>query len=415
VVSDKVESNCCEIEALVATVSGINPDAVVAFSGDILMPGSEITVVAEVAGKRAGEASDAAIAIRRLVRKRIGITLGRVYLVRPGWVGCTENKAQKRADAANKIASTLHRRQQERLIRVGNHQENIDEAGLELFGSFGASSRIMTPVEIHGPSNIHIGSWVVLGRYGKILILDNFTQHPSRITQHYPDVSFNPQAVSFTRRTPTIVIKDGANLGDSFFFAATCRIEIGQHVLASSRLFLSDCGHVFDDPRLPITLQGNTEGTPLIIEDGCFFGINVSVIKGVRIGKHSVIGTNSVVNKDIPPFAVVGGNPAKVIRLQDPELSQPSSMQNRSFNQDTVIQTVRNLMESNVGHVLDLDLDLRNDGILTKTAEEAMLAQIPIYFSISSPILKEMLGVSRTLRDLGRRLYECDARQCTTI
>jgi acetyltransferase-like isoleucine patch superfamily enzyme len=53
---------------------------------------------------------------------------------------------------------------------------------------------------------------------------------------------------------------------------------------------------------------------PVVIEDRVWIGFNVSILKGVRIGEGSVIGAASVVTKDVPPYSVVGGNPARVIR-----------------------------------------------------------------------------------------------------
>lgn len=402
-----MEANLDAVESLVATIQGINPLAVAAISGvPEADPGSGVFVIAEVAGQKAGEADGAALAIRRLVHEKMGVVPERVQLVRPGWMPRAGSKAEIRRSVSEKMASSSQRRLLERSIQIGSQQENLDEASLELFASFGANSRIRTPFEASGPANMHIGSWVSLGRYGKILILDDFSALPGHIHQHYPEVSFNPRAVPFSRRFPTVVLRDGATLGDFFFIAATCRIEIGQHVVTSQRLFLTDCGHVFDDPRLPVKVQGNTEGAPLIIEDGCWLGIGVSVIKGVTIGKHSVIGTHSVVNRDVPAFAIAAGNPARVIRMQDPSAT-PSTVLARPFSRSVVNQAVRSLIESNVGHVLALDLDLRNDGLLTETVENALQEQISANFAVAAPAIKNAIDSSRTLRDLGDRIHAC--------
>lgn len=50
------------------------------------------------------------------------------------------------------------------------------------------------------------------------------------------------------------------------------------------------------------------------IEDYVSVGANCVIIGGVRIGHHSIIGAGSVVVKDVPPYSIVGGNPAKVIK-----------------------------------------------------------------------------------------------------
>jgi acetyltransferase-like isoleucine patch superfamily enzyme len=60
----------------------------------------------------------------------------------------------------------------------------------------------------------------------------------------------------------------------------------------------------------------------VVIEDDCWLGINVCVLSGVTIGRHSVIGANSVVTRDVPPFAVACGNPAVIVKRYDPTLKQ---------------------------------------------------------------------------------------------
>lgn len=57
---------------------------------------------------------------------------------------------------------------------------------------------------------------------------------------------------------------------------------------------------------------------PVVIEDDVWIGYNVIILKGVHIGEGSIIGAGSVVTRDVPPFSVVGGNPAKVIKNIDP-------------------------------------------------------------------------------------------------
>lgn len=52
---------------------------------------------------------------------------------------------------------------------------------------------------------------------------------------------------------------------------------------------------------------------PVIIEDDCFIGLGAIVLMGVRVGKGSIVAAGAVVTKDVPPYSIVGGNPAKVI------------------------------------------------------------------------------------------------------
>ena len=57
----------------------------------------------------------------------------------------------------------------------------------------------------------------------------------------------------------------------------------------------------------------------MLIKEDAWLGAGVSVLPGVCIGKHAVVGAGSVVTKDIPDYAVAVGSPAKVVRMLDPE------------------------------------------------------------------------------------------------
>lgn len=62
------------------------------------------------------------------------------------------------------------------------------------------------------------------------------------------------------------------------------------------------------------TNKGNVETAPIIIEDNAWISYNVSILKGVTIGRAAIVGAGSVVTKDVLPFTVVAGNPAKIVR-----------------------------------------------------------------------------------------------------
>ena len=66
----------------------------------------------------------------------------------------------------------------------------------------------------------------------------------------------------------------------------------------------------------PIKRELRTKGE-VVIGDNVWIGDKASILPGVIIGKGSIVGANSVVTKDVPPFTVVGGNPAKIIKKLD--------------------------------------------------------------------------------------------------
>lgn len=90
-------------------------------------------------------------------------------------------------------------------------------------------------------------------------------------------------------------------------------VTIGNNVILAQNIVMSGLNHNYTDVETPIYLQGETVAT-ITIEDDCWIGANVVITAGVTIGKHSVIGGGAVVTKNIPPFSVALGNPAKVVK-----------------------------------------------------------------------------------------------------
>ena len=80
-----------------------------------------------------------------------------------------------------------------------------------------------------------------------------------------------------------------------------------------SQINITTNNHVFKDRDLPIMEQGTTYA-PVVIEDNVWIGVNVTILPGVTVGKGSVIGAGAVVTKDVEPFTVVGGVPAKKVK-----------------------------------------------------------------------------------------------------
>jgi acetyltransferase-like isoleucine patch superfamily enzyme len=94
-------------------------------------------------------------------------------------------------------------------------------------------------------------------------------------------------------------------------------VTIGNNVILAQNIVASGLNHTYTDINLPIQQQ-NVTTAPITIEDDCWIAANVVITAGVTIGKHSVIAGGAVVTKDIPPFSVAAGNPAKVIKQYNP-------------------------------------------------------------------------------------------------
>jgi acetyltransferase-like isoleucine patch superfamily enzyme len=106
----------------------------------------------------------------------------------------------------------------------------------------------------------------------------------------------------------------GTFLNMGVMVAAENLVEIGDHCLLANGCFVTDSSHRYDDPDKPITWQGFESKGPTRIGDNCWLGANVVVTSGVSIGERCVIGANSVVTKDVEPFTVAAGAPARTLR-----------------------------------------------------------------------------------------------------
>lgn len=111
-----------------------------------------------------------------------------------------------------------------------------------------------------------------------------------------------------------IRIGSGTFLNLGVMVAAVELVEIGDHCMFANGCFVTDGNHRFDDPDQPVTWQGFTSKGPTRIGDNVWCGAGVVVTSGVTIGERSVIGANSVVTSDIPPYSIAAGTPAKVLR-----------------------------------------------------------------------------------------------------
>ena len=113
-----------------------------------------------------------------------------------------------------------------------------------------------------------------------------------------------------------IIIGENTLIGMSNVIIGPARL--GNNIIIAQNVVMSGLNHNYQDISIPIVEQ-NVSTAEIIIEDDCWIAANVVITAGVKIGKHAVIGGGSVVTKDVPPYSVVAGNPAKLIKFFNQE------------------------------------------------------------------------------------------------
>jgi maltose O-acetyltransferase len=120
-----------------------------------------------------------------------------------------------------------------------------------------------------------------------------------------------------------VTVGDNCYLGDGVqMYPWNERITIGNNVLIAAGVRMITRKHGYTDLDRPISEQGYNNA-PIIIEDDVWIGFQVVILPGVRIGRGSIIGANAVVSRDVEPYSIVGGVPARLIRKRIPENEQP--------------------------------------------------------------------------------------------
>jgi acetyltransferase-like isoleucine patch superfamily enzyme len=162
------------------------------------------------------------------------------------------------------------------------------------FGAFGRNSVICFPSNaLFNEQYIHIGAGTMFG----------------------PQITLSAGMVPGQQMVsdPVISIGDRCLFGKGSGIVGHLRIEIGDDVWTGHHVYITDQNHGFDDLDLPISKQVMPE-KPVSIGNGSWLGHGTVVLPGATIGRHVVIGANSVVTGTIPDNCVAAGVPARVIK-----------------------------------------------------------------------------------------------------
>ena len=121
-------------------------------------------------------------------------------------------------------------------------------------------------------------------------------------------------------------VEFGAHTTVNAYAMISGKVRCGDGVRIASHASIVGFNHGFDDPSVPIHTQKH-ESLGITIEDDVWIGANAVLLDGVTIGKGAVVAAGAVVSKDVPPLAIVGGVPAKVVRYRGQSGKRDSAAQ----------------------------------------------------------------------------------------
>lgn len=124
-----------------------------------------------------------------------------------------------------------------------------------------------------------------------------------------------------------IEIGENVEINDDVHIAAVESVKIGNNVLIASKVYISDHNHgsykgYNQDSPLTTPNSRKIYTSPVKIEENVWLGEFVCVLQGVTIGEGSIIGAMSIVSRDIPPYSIAVGSPAKVIKIYNFETKE---------------------------------------------------------------------------------------------
>ena len=151
-------------------------------------------------------------------------------------------------------------------------------------------------LEMNTPKFFNLGDNVRIGHDARLAFYNNFA---GKVNQ------------------PSLEIGDRAYIGNHFTVLCADRIRIGEDALIASYVMISSENHGNDPESELVYGKQPLKTNPVTIGSGVWIGEKVSILPGVTIGEKSIIGTNSVVTSDVPPYSIAVGSPAKVIKEYD--------------------------------------------------------------------------------------------------
>lgn len=145
---------------------------------------------------------------------------------------------------------------------------------------------------------------------GRFTIWKKYRVFCGRLILNVHGINFNIEKGA--RFASSVQIGDNSSIGKKAILAG--KVIIGDNVMMAPECMIYTKNHSIERTDIPMNLQGETLEKPVVIGNDVWIGARVIILPGVNIGEGSVLGAGCVVTRDVPPYTVVGGVPAKVIK-----------------------------------------------------------------------------------------------------
>lgn len=190
-------------------------------------------------------------------------------------------------------------------------ESQIEQDSFSKFQSEPKNFVMDKPYRLIRPEFISMGDHVYLGPNS---MLNCMTQYPS-------DVMHAPDEIEPKTYTPRIQIGNRVSATGGLQIASCNEVIVEDDVLFATNVHMTDAFHGYEHVDYAYKFQHLWKAGPIRIGRGSWIGQNVVIAPGVSIGEMCIVGANSVVNKDIPPYSIALGAPAVPIKRWDKGVS----------------------------------------------------------------------------------------------
>lgn len=233
-------------------------------------------------------------------------------------------------------------------------------------------SRLYPKLLGHTGRNVTFGRGVTLRHPRKVYIGDNVVIDDNCVLDakgtdnkgiFIGDGVFIGRGTILNCKNGDIHLGDRANIGGNCMIFSASEVRVGKDYLMAAYSYLVGGTHDFQDVNLPI-LDQKRSSRGIELGDGGWLGAHVTVLDGVRIGKHAIIGAGAAVHRNIPAYAIAAGNPVTIInKRKGPENSEkdptPVTVAVINYNGEAVLvetlESIQALEHEDIRRILVVD------------------------------------------------------------